>query len=378
MRGLCATVLTAAACAPASGSTIIGLGHVHPTNGTQATGISADGQFVIGASASIAFPPVYTPLRWSVSGTPTVQTLPFPQGWTSARPTQVSANGGAVSGSRQQGADLPAFRWTQAAGSTAMTNPAGWSSVRSQGLSPDGSTVVGWATVQGVGGRAVQWINGAQGTLLAHPPALISSAATVFDANSRAYGSGLDASGATHLLRWTGGVASSLATLPGDQINVVSTPFHASADGGVIGGVTSYLSPPQREEAWVWTPDHGLTTIPLLPGMASSLVSAVSADGQLVLGAQFDAAFLTQAPFVWTRSQGTLPLHQFLSSAGVDLSGWTLGSATGISADGTRIVGTGVGPAGRPEAYMAVIPAPGAAALALVGLPAAARRRRAR
>lgn len=85
----------------------------------------------------------------------------------------------------------------------------------------------------------------------------------------------------------------------------------------------------------------------------------------------------TQAPFVWTRSRGTLPLHQFQSSAGVDLSGWTLGGATGISADGTRIVGTGLGPAGRPEASMAVLPAPGAAALALVGLPAAARRRRA-
>jgi hypothetical protein len=39
----------------------------------------------------------------------------------------------------------------------------------------------------------------------------------------------------------------------------------------------------------------------------------------------------------------------------LDLSGWILTSATGISADGLTIVGVGVNPAGQNEGWRAVL-----------------------
>jgi hypothetical protein len=58
----------------------------------------------------------------------------------------------------------------------------------------------------------------------------------------------------------------------------------------------------------------------------------------------------------------------------LDLVGWQLSSARGISADGSTIVGYGINPSGQYEAWIAVIPEP--AMLALLPLVRAALRRR--
>jgi hypothetical protein len=41
---------------------------------------------------------------------------------------------------------------------------------------------------------------------------------------------------------------------------------------------------------------------------------------------------------------------------GLDLSGWTLTAATGVSDDGSVIVGRGINPSGDPEAWRAEVP----------------------
>jgi hypothetical protein len=41
------------------------------------------------------------------------------------------------------------------------------------------------------------------------------------------------------------------------------------------------------------------------------------------------------------------------SDYGLDLTGWTLTTATGVSADGLTIVGTGIDPSGEEEAWLA-------------------------
>jgi hypothetical protein len=43
---------------------------------------------------------------------------------------------------------------------------------------------------------------------------------------------------------------------------------------------------------------------------------------------------------------------------GLNLAGWRLDYANGISADGSTIVGSGTNPAGRTEGWVAVVPEP--------------------
>ena len=53
---------------------------------------------------------------------------------------------------------------------------------------------------------------------------------------------------------------------------------------------------------------------------------------------------------------------------GIDLAGWTLTLAGGISSNGTTIVGRGTNPSGFTEAWIAVLPEPSTATLLGCGL----------
>jgi hypothetical protein len=65
-----------------------------------------------------------------------------------------------------------------------------------------------------------------------------------------------------------------------------------------------------------------------------------------------------------------------MNDLGLNLSGWTLGGASAISADGLTIVGTGVNPMGLNEGWIARIPAPATTTLACIGALGLGRRRR--
>jgi hypothetical protein len=72
--------------------------------------------------------------------------------------------------------------------------------------------------------------------------------------------------------------------------------------------------------------------------------------------------------FIWDADNGMRSLQDVLTGDfGLDLTGWTLEKARGISDDGTVIVGWGSGPNGR-EAWRAVIPEPSTLVLAAFGL----------
>jgi len=60
-------------------------------------------------------------------------------------------------------------------------------------------------------------------------------------------------------------------------------------------------------------------------------------------------------PFVWDVTHGMRGLVALLEAQGVDLTGWKLREATGVSANGLRIVGNGTNPAGKTEAWIAVL-----------------------
>ena len=79
----------------------------------------------------------------------------------------------------------------------------------------------------------------------------------------------------------------------------------------------------------------------------------MSADGSVVVG--YGGSGNGQA-FIWTAATGMQTLSAVLAAANVDLTGWGLNQATGISADGTVVVGNGT--FGNQNCDIAVLPSP--------------------
>ena len=92
-----------------------------------------------------------------------------------------------------------------------------------------------------------------------------------------------------------------------------------------------------------------------LPGGAfSSLVFSCTADGSIAVGTGTTASGDTA--FIWDAANGMRRLQDVLvTDYGLDLSGWTLTSAFGVSDDGFVIAGNGINPSGDPEGYVAIL-----------------------
>jgi probable HAF family extracellular repeat protein len=152
--------------------------------------------------------------------------------------------------------------------------------------------------------------------------------------------------------RWTlGGGMVGLGDLPGGFF--YSYAYDVSADGSVVVGWSDSAS---GNEAFRWTSGGGMVGLGDLPGGSfSSRAECVSADGAVVVGVS-DSASGDEA-FRWTAAGGMRSVRDILvNDYGLNLTGWTLGQTTGISSDGTTLVGFGTNPSGFTEAWIAVIP----------------------
>ena len=158
-----------------------------------------------------------------------------------------------------------------------------------------------------------------------------------------------------------------LGFLPGgaqSQANAVS------ADGSTIVGQGD-------TQAFRWTSSSGMVALGLLAGDTTSDALAASSDGSTIVG--WSKNTTTTRASIWDSKNGMRSLQQVLTGLGLDLSGWTLEEATGVSADGETIVGFGLDPQGATEAWVAVIPEPGTGLLVMIGvLGLAVRHRHAR
>jgi probable HAF family extracellular repeat protein len=161
-----------------------------------------------------------------------------------------------------------------------------------------------------------------------------------------------------------------LGDLPGGDF--ASSAVDVSFDGSTIVGTGVSA---QGEEAFLWTAS-AMTGLGDLPGGAfKSNALTVSADGTIV-GGSSESASGTEA-FLWREDTGMQSLWLVLTTMGVDLSGWqSLDMVTGISDDGTRVVGTGTNALGYTEGFLAFVPEPSTGLLLGVGLAALAMRRR--
>jgi uncharacterized membrane protein len=129
----------------------------------------------------------------------------------------------------------------------------------------------------------------------------------------------------TQPFRWTR--TGGMMILPAGQL---SSAAGVSSDGQVIvgsSGDTAAYRPSFR-----WSAASGLEITGTLPGGTYAYLSACTADGSMITGVSRAPSFPNGRAVMWTRAAGLLPLPMPL--------GDTFTDASGITPDGTSIVGS--------------------------------------
>jgi probable HAF family extracellular repeat protein len=315
-----------------------GLGFLGGDNQSQALGISADGTSIVGLSddggSSEAF-------RWTSSDG--LVGLGMLTGGIFSFAYDASGDGSVVVGQSgsSNGLGFEAFRWTSGGMQGLGFIPGSFDS-EAYGVSGDGAVVVGESTLIADGtSRAWRWTAGG---------GMVDLGLLTGTGESRAFAASGDGSvvvgSSGRPFRWTqaGGMAE-LGCLPG---GCAGTAAAVTSDGSVIVGVG--VGGGGLNEAFRWTQAGGIAGLGVLAGATASQAFDVSDDGATVVGRSSGRAF------VWTPGAGMRDLQAVLVGLGLDLTGWTLSTADGVSADGTVIVGYGSNPSGQMEAWRAVVP----------------------
>jgi probable HAF family extracellular repeat protein len=268
-----------------------------------AFGVSDDGSVIAGQSLSRS--DRVEPFRWTeTSGILGLGFLPGLQNDGAA--WDVSSDGSVIVGSSRSGSDIEAFRWTEGGEMQGLGDlPGGRFRSDAWGLSADGSIVVGG-----------------------------SVSASSGDSRREAF-------------RWskTSGLQG-FGDLPGGLFD--SSFGDVSHDGAVLVG---YGTSERGREAVRWTEQTGWQPLGDLPGgNFYSQALKVAANGSVVVG--LGATDVGTAAFMWDDAHGMRDIRDVLTAAGVDMTGWNLSTAYGVSADGTAIVGFGRNPAGEDEGWL--------------------------
>jgi probable HAF family extracellular repeat protein len=368
--------------APAAHATAFftGLGFLPGGTSSGATAVSADGSTVVGQS----FAGTNQAFRW------TAATGMVSLGTVAA--SDVSGDGTVVVGTSAG----QAFRWTAASGVVGLGALPGTSGGSlATGVSADGTVVVGgsdsaspdvheepfrWTASEGMVGLGFSNPN--------HPAGE--------DVLSRATAVSADGSvivGATFILfddpvipwRWTPEDGMVNTNFQPGLGSFDARPVGVSSDGAIVVGVWT-VTMDSPHEAYLWTADGGLVPLGDLewdgdpfdePSESDSGANAVSDAGVVVGFGQSSSPISRRNAFVWDAANGMRSLRDVLEAEyGLDLTGWTLTSATDITPDGLTIVGTGIGPGGTSQAWLVHLPEPGATGLLALGLAGVAGRGR--
>lgn len=272
------------------------------------------------------------------------------------------------------------FRWTLTHGMTPLGPLLGDVATEANGVSADGLVVVGRSISAASGALACLWPAGSDPIGLGTLPGGTRSVAHGASADgSVVVGYSSVTGGTTHAFRWTLAGMNDLGTLAGDTNSVA---YATNADGTIIVGSSS---PSSRAVRWVYPePAQVLAPLPshtpgqnfsdalgisgngaVVVGWATagsavrpvrwlakgaqdlgviacgevSMATGVSADGTAIVGRSIAAG--VERAWLWTDARGIVDLQSFLLSLGTNLGGWDLRRADAISADGTTIVGMG-------------------------------------
>jgi len=356
-----------------------GLGAAPSGTGYTVAAVSGDGSTVVGTAFGRPVPsdsdtPPYPPIssdafheafRWTpVGGWQFLGDFPHHFIWNEDGTvgSAVSADGSTIVGYGHPAFELAPYRWTPGSGIQPLDEAASGDPFAATGVSADGRVVVG-VMASGGASQTFRWTAGS-GLQIILGDASRATGVSADGSTVIGWGMGPFTIGVFGGFRWTeaGGVENLARLTPcGDGCFHEEddfVPTAVSADGSVVVGGT-----------YRWTHESG----PVSVGMEAD---GVSADGNVVVG-----RFASGGASIWDPVHGARDLAELLASQyGLDLTGWSLGTAVGVSSDGRTIVGNGTNPAGQPEGWIAFIPEPSTALLVAIGLATlkGARRRQPR
>ncbi len=354
---------------------------------TRVSDVSADGRVVVGTTNLLGGPD--QAFRWT-EAEGMIPLTGLPEGMSGSSAWAVSADGEVIVGDCvephsviQSEFVVRAFRWTRSGGMESLPRLSQMLDTTASGVSADGGTVVGntfrfRAPFRWVASGEVQSLD----RLVGH---FGSRARAVSGDGSAVAGDSTGIRRSWQAWRWTASEGTvGLGDPPGGPSS--SGAEAISADGTTVVGWSEAVEwfllfrwTAEEVLAFRWTAEEGMVTLGDLPGgSVDSVALDVSADGSIIVG-ESDGALGGEA-FIWDGAHGMRSLKTVLTEEyGLDLSGWELGRAEGISDDGMTIVGEGVNPMGFDEAWIAVVPEPGVLAFMVAGgVFASFRRRRGR
>jgi len=310
-------------------------------NGTssRALGVSGDGVVVVGDANGISSG-LPRASRWTTAAG--VQLIPTPPTIPTSRALAANADGSLIVGNARIGAeDVPA-RWSSTLGFSEIGLLPGTNSGSALAVSGDGVVTVGLCFSTS-GTRAFRHTDatGMQ-DLGVLPGGTVSIAEAISDDGSVVAGSSSNG-GSTRAIRWTATTGmEDLGTLKG---MTESNALGASATGEVLVGESHrFLDAPPFFEGYPfrWSQSEGMVELPSLPGGVNSAATAVSDDGTVIVGYGDVGPSTPRRAVFWTASLGAVDLREYLiTEHGLDLTGWQLEQAKGVSGDGSTIVGIG-------------------------------------
>ncbi len=343
-----------------------GVGIAPGYSSSEAIGISANGQVVVGRnrdSTGLQF----QAFRWTVdSGMDDLNGVPGAQ--SSSYAVAASADGSLIIGDVQNpGENRRGFRWTSAGGMVLMNATESITPRSAVDITPDGKFIVGSgqtpAFVNGsTTNESYYWTSSSNTTSIGDlfGDIVLSGAAGVSADGSVIAGFATDSNG-TQAYRWTSSTGMvSLGDLPGSPFR--SFANDVSDDGSTIVGRGNVAS--GSSQAFRWTSQTGMVGLGNLPGGRRSEAQSVTHDGSTIVGGSDLGAF------IWTADIGMVRLYDYLLARGTTgLESWILDEAHAITPNGRTIVGRGRNPLGQTEGFVVtIIPEPTTLTIAMLGL----------
>lgn len=290
--------------------------------------------------------------KWNAAGG-LVQIGSISNGYPAAGRTIVSNDGTKISSSITNTAtgfneistyDVATSTWVNRGGLV----PTGWDgSVSSTwGMSTNGNTIVGLGFLTAANAHAVKWDEaGGMIDLGSMVPGRSSRANAINAAGTIIVGWQDEPTGTRSGAKWQDGVESFITDNNGNNVGEAGG---ISADENTIIGAAN-------PNPYVWNAASGLTYI-THPNASFSFkggATGISADGKKVIGyyRAFGAPPMSGEGFIWTAATGRINLNDYAASLGIATNGVTMGLPLAISQDGKKIAGSGTNASGQIIAF---------------------------